>query len=184
MARPAADSRQVVCIDVSWNRARTFIARCAHDADGIPVVGIQEDRPGTDWVLDWLLAQRDTFEAVVVQSNNAPVSSLLPDIENAHLPDGSPAQLPVIAWKGVDLAGATGRLFDLLESRKVRHLQHPGLDAAATSAAVKVLGAGGWVIDRAKSVSDAAPLIATIGAVWGMETLGPPVEYDILASVL
>ena len=49
---------------------------------------------------------------------------------------------------------------------------------------MKVLGAGGWVIDRAKSVSDAAPLIAVIGAVWGVETLAPEAEYDMLASVL
>jgi hypothetical protein len=74
-------------------------------------------------------------------------------------------------------------MFDRLESRKIRHLAHPGLDAAATSAAVKVLGQGGWVIDRAKSVTDAAPLQAVIGAVWGVETLAPQTTYDILSSV-
>lgn len=74
-------------------------------------------------------------------------------------------------------------MFDRLESRKIRHLAHPGLDAAATSAAVKVLGQGGWVIDRAKSVTDAAPLIAVIGAVWGAETLAPAASYDLLQSV-
>jgi hypothetical protein len=103
-ARPAAGSRQVVCVDVSWNRARTYVARCGHDADGAPVVGIQEDRPGTDWVLDWLIANRDSFEGIVIQSNGAPVTSLQPDIENAHLPDGRAAELPVIAWKGTDLS--------------------------------------------------------------------------------
>ncbi len=182
-ARPAPGSRQVVCVDVSWNRARTYVARCGHDQDGAPVVGIQEDRPGTDWVVDYLIAHRGTFEGIVIQSNSAPVTSLLPDIENAHLPDGRPAELPVVAWKGVDLSSATAMLFDALESRKIRHLAHPGLDAAATSAAVKVLGAGGWVIDRAKSVSDAAPLIACIGAVWSLETLGPPATHDLLQSV-
>jgi hypothetical protein len=74
-------------------------------------------------------------------------------------------------------------LFDRFESRKIRHLAHPGLDAAATSAAVKVLGQGGWVIDRAKSVTDAAPLQAVIGAVWGAETLAPEPSYNILDSV-
>ena len=29
-------------------------------------------------------------------------------------------------------------------------------------------------VDRAKSVTDAAPLVAMIGAVWGAETLAPP----------
>ncbi|MGO9154045.1 terminase [Mycobacterium sp.] len=183
-ARPVAGGRQVVCVDVSWNRSRSYIARCGHDAEGVPVVGIAEDKPGTDWVVDWLIAHRDTFETIVVQSNGAPVTSLLPDIENVCLPDGSAAGLPVIAWKGTDLSSATSMLFDRLESRKIRHASHPGLDAAATSAAVKVLGAGGWVIDRAKSPTDAAPLIAVIGAAWAAETLGQPAEYDVLASVL
>ena len=134
-------------------------------------------------MVGWLIANRDSFEGIVVQSNGAPVTSLLPDIENAHLPDGSAAQLPLIAWKGTDLAGATGILFDRLEGRKIRHLAHPGLDAAATSAAVKTLSQGAWVIDRAKSVTDAAPLVAAIGALWGAETLAPQATYDVLESV-
>jgi hypothetical protein len=175
--------RQVVCVDVSWNRARTYIARCGHDEAGVPVVGIAEDRPGTDWVLDWLIAHRGSFESIVVQSNGAPVTSLYGDIEYAHTADGRAAQLPLISWKGTDLSAATGMMFDRLESRKIRHLAHPGLDAAATSAAVKVLGHGGWVIDRAKSVTDAAPLQAVIGAVWGVETLAPRRSHDLLQSV-
>jgi len=181
-ARPVG--RQVVAIDVSWNRARTYIARCGHDEAGIPVVGIAEDRPGTDWVVDWLIAHRDSFEGIVVQSNGAPATTVFNEIENACLSDGSAAGLPVIGWKGTDLATATGMMFDRLEGRKIRHLAHPGLDAAATSASVKVLSQGGWVIDRAKSVTDAAPLQAVIGAVWGTETLAPPQPtYDLLRSV-
>ncbi len=181
-ARPVG--RQVVCVDVSWNRARTYIARAGHDENGVTCVGVAEDKSGTDWVLDWLIDHRDSFEGIVVQSNGAPVSSLLPDIENAHLPDGRAAELPVIGWRGTDLSGATGTLFDRLEARKIRHLAHPGLDAAATSASVKVLSAGGWVVDRARSVTDAAPLQACIGAVWKAETLAPETTYDVLQSVL
>jgi hypothetical protein len=94
----------------------------------------------------------------VLQSNGAPVTSLYADMENARLSDGSAAQLPLIDWKGTDLAAATGMMFDRLDTRKIRHLAHPGLDAAATSAAVKVLAQGSWLIDRAKSITDAAPL--------------------------
>jgi hypothetical protein len=181
--KAAPVGRQIICVDVSWNRARTYVARCGHDHNGVPVVGIAEDRPGTDWLVGWLLANRDSFEGVVVQSNGAPVTSLLPDIENAHLPDGQPAQLPLIAWKGTDLSAATGILFDRLEGRKIRHLAHPGLDAAATSASVKVLAQGAWVIDRRMSVTDAAPLQAVIGAVWGAETVAPEATYNLLDSV-
>jgi hypothetical protein len=175
--------RQVVCVDVSWNRARTYIARAGHDAAGVVIVGIAEDRAGTDWVIPWLVANRSSFEGIVVQSNGAPVTSLYADMAAARLPDGSTAQLPLIDWKGTDLATATGMLFDRLDTRKIRHLAHPGLDAAATTASVKVLAQGSWVIDRAKSITDAAPLQAVVGAVWGAETLAPAPEYDILASV-
>jgi len=175
--------RQVVCVDVSWNRSKTYIARAGHDDDGNVVVGIAEDRAGTDWVVGWLVDNRDSYEGIVVQSNGAPVTSLCADIETAHLPDGRAAQLPLIDWKGTDLATATGIMFDRLDTRKIRHLPHPGLDAAATSAAVKVLAQGSWVIDRAKSVTDAAPLQAAIGAVWGIESLAPRATYDVLASV-
>jgi len=182
-ARPVPGSRQVVCVDVSWNRARTYIARCGHAADGVPVVGVQEDRPGVDWTLDWLLANRGSYEKIVVQSNGSPSTTVFNEIESAHLPDGRPAELPVIGWKGTDLSAATGMMFDRLESRKIRHAFHPGLDAAATSASVKVLSQGGWVIDRQKSPTDAAPLQAVIGALWGAETLAPKATYDNLASV-
>jgi hypothetical protein len=50
----------------------------------------QEDRPGTDWVL---LADRPSWHlrggGHPVQW--APVTSLLPNIENANLPDGRPS---------------------------------------------------------------------------------------------
>jgi hypothetical protein len=110
------------------------------------------------------------------------VTSLLADIENAVLPDGTPAELPLIPWKAIDLSTATSIMFDRLDTRKIRHLAHPGLDAAATTASVKVLAQGAWVIDRAKSVTDAAPLQAAIGAVWALETI-PSTNYDVLESV-
>jgi hypothetical protein len=63
------------------------------------------------------------------------------------------------------LRAATGIMFDRLDTRRIRHLPHPGLDAAATTAAVKVLSAGSWIVDRAESINAAAPLQAVIGAV-------------------
>jgi hypothetical protein len=80
-----------------------------------------------------------------------------------------------MAWAGPDLGSATGIVFDRLDKRNIRHLAHPGLDAAATTAAVKVLSQGAWVIDLATSPTDAAPLKAFIGAVWAVET-APPVR--------
>ncbi len=172
-ARPAQDTPRFVCLAVSWNRGKCYIARAARDADGNPVAGIAADRAGTDWVIPWLIDNRDSYSGIVIQSNGAPETSLIDDIANAVTAEGAPANLPVIAWAGPDLGSATGIVFDRLDKRRIRHLAHPGLDAAATSASVKVLSQGAWVIDLASSPTDAAPLKAFIGAVWATETAAP-----------
>jgi len=172
-ARPAEDTPRFVCLAVSWNRGKCYIARAARDADGNPVAGIAADRAGTDWVIPWLIDNRDSYTGIVIQSNGAPETSLIDDIANAVTAEGAPANLPVIAWAGPDLGSATGIVFDRLDKRRIRHLAHPGLDAAATSASVKVLSQGAWVIDLASSPTDAAPLKAFIGAVWATETAAP-----------
>ena len=172
-AVPAADSARFVCLAMSWNRTRCYIARAAKDADGVPVVGIAADRNGTEWVIPWLIENRQTYTGIVIQSNGAPETSLIDDINNALLPSGGPANITIVPWAGPDLGSATGLMFDRLERRSIKHLAHPGLDAAATSAAVKVFSQGAWVIDLAASPTDAAPLKAAIGAVWAAETTAP-----------
>lgn len=174
-ARPAEESLRMVCLAMSWNRSKCYIARAAKDDNGVPVAGIAADRTGTDWVIPWLIENRESYSGIVIQANGAPETALMDDITNATLEGGEPANLPVVSWAGPDLGSATGVLFDRLDKRKIRHLAHPGLDAAATTASVKVLSQGAWVIDLATSPTDAAPLKAFIGAVWAVET-APPVR--------
>ena len=172
-ARPADDAQRVISLAMSWNRSRCYIARAARDPDGITVAGIAADRTGTDWVIPWLIEHRDTYSGIVIQSNGAPETALIDDITNATLPDGAPANLPIVTWAGPDLGSATGVVYDRLDKRAIKHLAHPGLDAAAGTASVKVLSQGAWVIDLAASPTDAAPLKAFIGAVWAVETTAP-----------
>lgn len=168
-ARIAEGSRRVACVDVSWNRSRAYVARAGFDDEGVPVADIGADRAGTEWVVSWLADHADRFDAVVIQTNGAPVTSLLIDIENAD------ADITVLPWAGPDLGAGFGLVYDRLESTvtnpeapRFLHLPHPGLDRAASTAVPKVLGQGAVVIDRAKSPTDAAPLQALIGAVWGL----------------
>jgi len=168
-ARPDPDSPRIVCLSMSWNRGRCYIARAGKTADGIPVGGIAADRAGTDWVIPWLIDNRDSYSGIVIQSNGAPETALIEDIGLAD--DGS---LPILPWGGADLGSATGLIFDRLERRAIKHLAHPGLDAAATTASIKVLSQGAWVIDLANSPTDAAPLKAFIGAIWALETAPKP----------
>jgi hypothetical protein len=62
-------------------------------------------------------------------------------------------------------------MFDAVRDGQVRHRSHPGLDMAATSAAIKVQAGGGWVVDANNSPTDTAPLTAALGAVWGLAHL-------------
>lgn len=178
-ARPTPDSDQVVCIAVSKNRSRAYIARAAWgewEKDGETVQGIvggiAADRAGTDWIYQWLVDNRDTYQYVVVQDKGNPSASLIPDLEN---------DFPLMQWPASDIAPGTGKLFDRLNQRTIKHLPHPGLDTAAMSAKPKMLTRAAFEIDLVKSPSDAAPLQAFIGAVWALETLKPEIDPQVHA---
>lgn len=182
----ADSSPRVICVDVSWNRSKAYIARAGFMDDHVPLIDIAAARSGTDWVLDWLITNRERYKGVVIQSNGAPVTSLLVDIENAKDENGYAIELPVIAWAGADLGSAFGLMYDRLESsdddQKVRHLPHPGMDMGAATAVPKVLPQGAIVLDRAKSPVDAAPLTAAIGALWGLHQVEEAPERSYYAD--
>ena len=163
-AAPADGSEIAVCVEVSRKRVQTFIARAGLTAEGVAVVGIAADRAGTDWVRDYLLDTREGYAGIVVRAESgSPAQSLIDELIEA--------ELPVVEWKGGDINGAHGVMFDRLRDNTIAHLGHPGLDLAATSATAKELPGGGWVCDVLKSPSDVAPLLAAIGAVWGLDRL-------------
>jgi hypothetical protein len=153
-----------VCVEIDVDRTRTYLARATLDLQGKPVFGVWEDQPGTDWVIPFLKKHRTRFNGVVVRiGSRIPAASLAAEIEEA--------KLPFIKWQAAEVAAAHGQLFDALKERRIRHLPHPGMDSAATTAATKVGPEGGWVLDPLKSPTDTAPLMAGIGAVWGLQNL-------------
>lgn len=164
-AKPAKDARSAVCIEVSGgNRERAYVARAAMGDSDEPVVGIWEDQPGTDWVVPWLQSNHMGYSVIVLRSGSGtPALSLLDEIEAAGL--------PIEKWSSADVSAAHGQMFDAVRDGKICHLPHPGLDMAATSAAIKVQGAGGWIVDSKNSPSDTAPLMAVMGSVWGLAHL-------------
>lgn len=170
-ARPADRARSAVCVEVSdttRKRERTYIARAALDEAGEPVFGIWADQMGSDWVLSWLLEHRSEYSVIVLRSGaGTPALSLLDQIET-HNTEHPVAELPVEKWGAADVSAAHGQMFDLLRDSQARHLSHPGMDMAATSAAIKLQAGGGWVLDSIKSPTDTAPLMAALGAVWGL----------------
>ncbi len=170
----------------------------AVDSEGVIVLDIAAARPGTNWVVPWLKKNRDRYTAIVIRGSGAPASSLVdsmqavtdldevdktPEVSESALlsaadvddvamqipfmDDLLESELPIILWKGDDIGRGSGIMYDRLSTETIRHLSHPALDAAAKTAKVRVLR-DSWVIDLKNSPTDAAPLIAGIGAVWGM----------------
>lgn len=193
-ASPGEDAEIVVCVEISSRRDAAFIARAARYNKELPklndympttkdvaVVGISDDRPGTDWIVQELVETRDTYTAIVVRAEGgAPTVNLLEDLRNAVLPDGSPANLPITEWAGPDVQAAHADITDRLVQRTIEHLPHKGMDTAAGSAVALINPGGGWRVDIRRSPTDTAPLYAAVGAVWGLDHL--PEEESMYAT--
>lgn len=172
--------RVAACLDQSHDRSQTWVAFAGFRADGVAQGEVVAGRHGTDWVADWLMdpKRRPRIRAVTGQGRGAPVSSLIARLKERYEDPADAFDIPVEEWSGGDLLGACGEAFDAVRDGTVRHNPQPVLDQAAATAVTKPLG-DGWVINRVKSPSDAAPLMAWIGALW---LLGRPEKTPPPAS--
>lgn len=152
-----ADPKVRACVDVSHDRARAYVAFAGRTAAGVPQVEIVASRAGTEWVIPWLSERSDLIEAVTLQANGAPVSSLLEPL--------SEAGFEVVEWGGPELGRGTGAFYDLVRNNGLKHLPQPVLDVAAATAVTRPSG-DAWLWDRKRSPTDIAPLVAATGAVW------------------
>ncbi len=148
----------VACVDVSHDRTTAWIAVCGTRADGIPQVEIAATLPPIR-VAGWLEDHADRVTAVTAQSRGAGMSSEL----LAQLAADKTFRLKTEDWLGPELMAAHGRALDALRDHEVRTALNTDLEIAVAGAAGKELG-GGVVIDRRKSASEVAPLVAWVGA--------------------
>lgn len=158
------------CVDMSADRSMTYIAFAGYRADGAPQVEIVAQRRGSEWVKDWLMERRTRIVEVTGQTNSAPISDTMDDLDTSRK-----FTIPVVKWARGDLMAAHGITFDAVRDEVVRHNPQPVLDIAAATAVLKKMG-DGHVIDRQASPADAAPLAAFEGALWLLlrHTLQPP----------
>lgn len=169
-------------IDMSHDRTMVHVVIAFWDTEGRRRVELAASRAGTEWLLPWLQSTDRAVEPehVTLQTNGAPVSSLITEFEEAGI--------ELTTWAGPDLARACGLFFDGIRvavaddvelndqgqpKLVLTHGDQPALDVAATTARIKALG-DGWVIDRRNSTEDAAPLMAAIGAHWLLMTNPAP----------
>jgi hypothetical protein len=177
-ARPAENSKKVVCVEVSTKRSQTYVARAGFTEDGKVVVGIRYDHPGTEWIANALVQDRASTEMIVVRTEAGSSAQTVFETLQRDLPS-----IRIVEWKSTDVDMAHSQIFDRLRDRTIEHLPHGGLDMAATSALESLKPGGGFRIDIKRSPTDVAPLYAAIGAVWGVEKLGG-LNYDVMESIL
>lgn len=164
-SRPAGGSRLSLALDVSWNRSRSHLVLAGPREDGRWHVEVVASRPGTEWVVPWLVERMPVDGEppgwwdgrLVVQARGAPASALKDAL--------SEAGVEVVEWGGPELSAGTGRFYDALVQGRIRHLSQPILAASIRGAKAKAAGDASW-IDRKNSVGDAAAAIAAVAAYW------------------
>lgn len=121
-----------------------------------------------------LIEHRTTYSGIVIQSNGAPETSLIDDINQAVESSGvlyEPADHHLVR---PPISARPPASCSTCSKSAHRGTCPTRAWTCATSAAVRVLSQGAWVIDLAASPTDAAPLKAAIGAVWATSTAAPP----------
>lgn len=168
-AVPAEDAQKVVCVEVSTRRDHTYIAKAAFKEDGTAVVGILVDKAGTDWVEKWIKDNESDYDACILRTEaGSPTLTFFDGLSDDERVEPEVID-KLVEWKGADVGTGHSDMLDRVQHKTIEHLPHKPLDKAATSAAVLMQPAGGWRVDIRKSPYDTAPLLAAIGAVWGLE---------------
>lgn len=166
-------------LDVSPMRDRAAIVACAPLEGGGHVVEVVDYRPGTDWVVERLVALRDRWNPIgVALDARSPAGALLFELEDAGLvrsPDRD--QMERNPWKywaergqlalptASEVAQACGQFYDAIAQGQIRHTAQGPLDVAVRGAATRAVGdAYGWA--RRLSTVDISPLCAATLARW------------------
>jgi hypothetical protein len=121
------------------------------------VFGIWADQAGTDWVMDWLQANRAGYSVIVLRSGaGTPALSLLDQIEAA--------ELPLEKWSAADVSPRTAKCSTLCATGKYGTVRTPAWTWPPHQPLSRLQAGGGWIIDPKNSPSDTAPLTAPLWA--------------------
>lgn len=155
-------SELVVGIDVSADRSYTTFAVAGWREDGLPHVEVITSRAGMGWVGEYAaeLAEKWNISSFAVQGRGCGAAELVEPLEAEGL--------PVRQVVGSMLGAATGQFKDKVRDGQLHHLSQPLLNLAVSGSVGKGLGES-QVVSRRDSAVDAAPLIASMWAVYGLE---------------
>jgi hypothetical protein len=149
-------------LDVAPDRSWATVAAAGKRRDGLVHVEVVDRFRGAGWVpnrVAELVAKHDPVS--VVCDGIGPAASLLHDLDQLGV------KVTVVTAR--EHADGCGRLVDLVQQSKLRHLGTPELLAAVKGATHRPLG-DAWAWSRKTSSTDISPLVAVTLAVWGLET--------------
>ena len=177
VARIPPGARTVWAIDMSHDRATTWLAAAVLTEDGTPFVTVRVKRPGWAWVIPLLieLAQESGHREVAVQSKGVPAVDFLKPLDDAEFEvDGRMEKFVVhpVDWSAFALA--TGRISDRVRDREILLIDQPDITAAVEGGVVRSYAENiGWSREKSKPV-DIAGLCAMTIALYALEELEPP----------
>lgn len=151
------DGPLIFAADVAPYAASASISVCG-EQDGVPVVELVENQPGTDWLVPRLLElQAQHSMSTVAFDPSAPIGMLLPQLEESGLP------LTPLDAKGV--ARATLAIVSAVANREIRHRGQQMMASAVAGSRRRSAGDGQrW--SRTDSSVDISPLVAATYAYW------------------
>jgi hypothetical protein len=149
--------------DVTPDRAAAAIGVAGLRADGLEHAEVIDHRPGTSWVAPRLVDLVSKWQpCAVVVDDTGPAGSLIAPLEAAGV--------EVIKPTTKARAAADSGFYDAVtDSRSLRYVPRPGLDAAVAGAATRPLG-DSWAWARKGLSTDICPLVAVSLARWGHAT--------------
>lgn len=167
----ASHPLDAVCLafDVSPSRRDSCIGIAGTNEDGNLHVEVVDRFRGTAGLLDRIIAVHERHDfAEVLCDGASPAASLIPALEAAGI--------TVRALTVQEMARACGQMADLVDHRAVRHLGTTELLDALRAAVKRNIGDGQWALSRRNSTVDISPLVAIVGAGYGVSTASAAAE--------
>jgi hypothetical protein len=162
---PRSQLRGLPCfaIDVTPDRSAASIGVAGWRDDRRRHIEIVDHRPGTEWVVERMVALERRWRPLpVVIDPASPAGSLLVDLAAAGV------ATETIGTR--EYGQACGQFFDAVAGAEVAQLDQPVLNAAVNSARKRVL-ADAWAWAR-RTGGDISPLVAVTLAHWGIVKSG------------
>jgi hypothetical protein len=149
--------------DVTPDRSAAAIGVAGLRADGLEHCEVVDHRPGTSWVVPRLVDLHGRWKpCAVVVDDTGPAGSLVAPLEAAGV--------EVVKPTTKARAAADSGFYDAVtDSRSLRYVPRPALDAAVAGAATRPLG-DSWAWARKGLSVDICPLVAVSLARWGHAT--------------